>query len=81
MILYLVLQEDVIGGCLLEGYSEVSWDDDVDDIDLLDIDSQFVEPHVEFSHHLGSELRLDVSDFVDFDLSDEVSDAFLRFLL
>lgn len=80
LILDLVLQKHIISGCLLQSNSQVSGNDNVDHIDLLNVDSQLVEPQVEFPHHLGSEFRLDVSDLAHLDLSDEVSDAFLRFL-
>jgi hypothetical protein len=55
LVLDLVLQENIIGGGLFKGDPEVSGDDDVDDVDLLNVDPEFVESQVEFPHHLRGE--------------------------
>ena len=81
LILDLLLKEDIEGCGCLERVAQILGNDDIHDVDTLDVDTVLVEALVKVIHESGGQLALDVSDFADFNHSNEVSDGFLALLL
>jgi len=81
LCLDLLLEEHIKIGRVHQGNSEISWEDDVHDVDLLDENTVWVELCLKLLHHLGGELSLDVSYSGDLDLLEEVSDLFIALFL
>ena len=65
---------------MLESVPQITRDDHVDHVNLLEIDTIFVEADVKVSLQCGGQLTLDISDLTDFNSSDVVSDGLLTFL-
>lgn len=76
----MLLKKNVIGSGLLESVPQITRDDHVDHVNLLEIDTIFVEADVKVSLQCGGQLTLDISDLAHLYLSDVVSDCFLALL-
>jgi hypothetical protein len=74
------LKKNVICSCLLESVPQITRNYHVDNVNLLEIDTIFVEADVKVSLKCGGQLTLDISDFADLYLSDVVSNCFLALL-
>ena len=80
LILDLLLKKNVIGSGLLESDPQITRDDHVDQVNLLEIDTIFVEADVMVSLQCGGQLTLDISDLTHLYLFDVVSDCFLALM-
>ena len=78
---HLFLEEYVIVCGLHQADSEVSWDNNVHNIDLLDNNTVGEELFIQLVHECRGKLGLNISDSANFDFLDEISDSLLAFLL
>lgn len=81
MPFYLLLKVYIVVGGLHEAYSQVSREDDIHNVHLLNshtVDSEFFSKLVE---QLGGQFGLDISYSIDSDLFNKVSDSFITLLL
>lgn len=77
----LLLEVHIVVGRVHKGDSEVSWQNDIHDVDLLNDDTIGVELGLKLLHHLSGQLSLDVSYSGDLDLFDEVTNFLITLLL
>jgi len=80
LVFNLLLEEHVEFGRLHQAESQVSWDDDIHDVYLLDNHTVWVEFSLQIVFELGCELSFDITDPLDLDLLQEISDALIALL-
>lgn len=81
LLFYLLLEVHIVISSEHKILTEVSWQDDVHDVNLLDDDTVWFELGLKLCHHLTCKLGLDISNSAYLDLLGEVSDLFIHFFL
>ena len=80
-MLDLLLQVNIEIGCRHESNSQISWNNDIHNVDLLDHDTIFLKLNTKFIGQALSHLGFEISDSGNFDASNIVSNTLINFFL
>jgi hypothetical protein len=80
LVLHLLLKKHIICSSLLQSITQVTGDDHIHHIDLLEVNTILVEADVEVILKSRRQLTLDVSNFANFNSSDKISDRLFALL-
>ena len=81
MLLNLLLEVDIIVSREHEILTEVSWQDNIHNINLFDDDTIWFELDLKLCHHLTGKFSFDISNSTNFYLFGEISNFFIYFFL